>query len=385
MGAHDQLGLGGIRRRRHRVEQLGEGFVVTVSGQHRGIADEVNAFFGVSPDHDLDVLRPGLSLLETDRAIFGALAQRWTRTPPDAVVVQGDTSTAMLAALAGFHAGARVVHLEAGLRSGDLGAPFPEEGNRRIIAPISSLHLAPTASAAANLRREGIAPDLIVVTGNTGIDALHRMLGRPRPFTDPRLEEIVAGPARIVLVTVHRRESWGAGILGVAAGVRDALATRPDTVAVLPMHPNPRVRDDLRAAVGADERIVLCEPLSYPQFGRLLAQSHCVVTDSGGVQEEAPALAVPVLVARETTERWEGVEAGAALVVGTRRERIAAELARLLDDRDRHARMARAVSPYGDGTAAPRAADAIEALLGVAPRRAAAAAAGSLSDAGSPS
>jgi len=339
---------------------------VTVTGQHRQMADEVNASFGITPDVDLDVFRRGSSLAETSSAIFAALTQRWAEKTPDAVVVQGDTASAALAAVAAYYAGARVIHLEAGLRSGDLRSPFPEEGNRRLIAPLASLHLAPTDSAAANLRAEGVADDDIVVTGNTGIDALHWQRTHPQPFDDPAMEDVVNGWDRLVLVTVHRRESWGGPLGRVVAAVAETVAARSDVVAILPVHPNPRVRREVLGAAGDTDRVILCEPLPYAQFGRLLARAHCVVTDSGGVQEEAPALGVPALVVRDTTERGEGVEAGAARLIGTRREIVAAELATLLDDPAVHARMSRARELYGDGRAAPRAADAIESLLGVA-------------------
>lgn len=339
---------------------------VTVTGQHREMVDEVNASFGIRPDVDLDVFRRGASLAQTSSAIFSALSRRWADAAPDVVVVQGDTASAALAAVAAYYAGARVVHLEAGLRSGDLRSPFPEEGNRRLIAPLASLHLAPTDSAAANLRAEGVPADSIVVTGNTGIDALHRQATHPWHFDDPAVDEVVNGWKRVVLVTVHRRESWGGPLSRVVHAVLDALADRPDVVAVLPLHPNPLVRAEVRAAVGDSDRIVLCEPLPYGQFGRLLARAHCVVTDSGGVQEEAPALGVPALVVRDTTERGEGVDAGAARLIGTQRSSVSAALAEVLDDPDTHARMSRARNLYGDGRAAPRAADAIEQLLGVA-------------------
>jgi len=349
-----------LRRRR------GVRTTVTVTGQHREMADEINASFGIRPDADLDVFRRGAPLSETSSAIFAALSARWAGAAPDVVVVQGDTASAALAAVAAYYAGARVVHLEAGLRSGDLRSPFPEEGNRRLIAPLASLHLAPTENAAANLRAEGVADDDIVVTGNTGIDALHRQKTHPQRFDDPAMEEIVNGWQRVVLVTVHRRESWGGPLARIVAAVAETVAARADVVAVLPLHPNPLVRAEVRAAVGDTDRVVLCEPLPYAQFGRMLARAHCVVTDSGGVQEEAPALGVPALVVRDTTERGEGVEAGAARLIGTRRETVMAELAAVLDDPAVHARMSRAQSLYGDGRAAPRAADAIERLVGVA-------------------
>lgn len=336
---------------------------VTVTGQHRGVADEINAYFGIRPDADLDVFREGSTLAGTGAAIFSALSARWAEETPDAVVVQGDTASAALAAVAAHYAGAQVVHLEAGLRSGDLRAPFPEEGNRRLIAPLASLHLAPTPAAAANLRAENVAAADIVVTGNTGIDALYHQLRHPQPFDDPRLERIAAGAARVVLVTMHRRESWGGGLGRVVRGVAEAVAQTPDVWAVLPVHPNPRVRAEVHAAVDGAERVVLCDPLPYAQFGRMLARAHVVVTDSGGVQEEAPALGVPALVARDTTERGEGVEAGAALLVGTDEARVHRELRRLLTDATHHAAMSRARCLYGDGQAARRSADAIEQLL----------------------
>lgn len=336
---------------------------VTITGQHRDVADEINAYFGIRPDADLDVFRQGSSLSETGPAIFGALSARWAREAPDAVVVQGDTASAALAAVAAHYAGAKVVHLEAGLRSGDLRAPFPEEGNRRLIAPLASLHLAPTAAAAANLRAENVAASDIVVTGNTGIDALLHQLRHPQRFDDARLEAIADGPGRVVLVTLHRRESWGGGLQRVVRGVADAIRDLPDVTAVLPVHPNPRVRDEVHRGADGAERIVLCAPLPYAQFGRMLARAHVVVTDSGGVQEEAPALGVPALVARDTTERAEGVDAGASLLVGTDRALVRTELRRLLTDAEAHARMSRARNLYGDGQAARRAADAIEQLL----------------------
>lgn len=336
---------------------------VVVTGQHRGVADEINAYFGIRPDADLDVFRQGSSLAETGPAIFSALSARWAREAPDAVVVQGDTASAALAAVAAHYAGATVIHLEAGLRSGDLRAPFPEEGNRRLIAPLASLHLAPTATAAANLRAENVPASDIVVTGNTGIDALYHQLRRPPRFADERLEAIAGGPGRVVLVTMHRRESWGGGLGRVVRGVAEAIEDVTDVTVVVPVHPNPRVRSEIHDAVEETERIVLCDPLPYAQFGRMLARSHVVVTDSGGVQEEAPALGVPALVARDATERMEGVHTGAARLVGTDQALVRSELHRLLTDGEVHARMSRVRSLYGDGQAARRAADAIEQAL----------------------
>ena len=350
-------------RRRSRIQTT-----VTVTGQHRQIADEVNAHFGVVPDVDLDLLRPGVSLPELGAAIFTALAARWSASAPDAVMVQGDTATAAVAAVAAHYAGSRVVHLEAGLRSGDLGSPFPEEGNRRLVAAVCSLHLAPTPAARDNLLREGVDAAAITVTGNTVIDALHTTFVGPVRFDDPRLERLISSDLRVVLVTAHRRESWGAGLAQIAAGILDAISARPDVAVVLPMHPNPAVRSVLTDVLGAADRVVLCEPLAYGSFRTVLARSHVVVTDSGGVQEEAPALGVPVLVTRERTERTEAIAAGCARLIGTRRDRVAAELGALLDDRDRHRAMSHTANPFGDGRAAERAAAAVEHLLGVGER-----------------
>lgn len=336
---------------------------VVVTGQHREMADEINAYFDIVPDGDLNAVRPGNTLSQTAAGLFSSLAARWSSFTPDAVVVQGDTATAALAAVAAHYAGALVVHLEAGLRSHDLFSPFPEEGNRRLIAPLASLHLAPTEAAVRNLRAEGVPREHIVLTGNTGIDALHHQRDRPQPFDDPALEAAVAGDHRLVLVTAHRRESWGGGIGRVARAVADTVTARPDTVAVIPVHPNPLVREEVEHAVRGSQRVTVIDPLPYAQFGRLLARAHCVVTDSGGVQEEAPALGVPVLVARDTTERQEAVDVGAARLIGTEYARVARELAHLLDDPAHRASMARAVELYGDGRASERAADAIESLM----------------------
>ncbi|MDQ1131380.1 non-hydrolyzing UDP-N-acetylglucosamine 2-epimerase [Microbacterium sp. SORGH_AS_0888] len=355
------------------IAREGVDTIVTVTGQHRAMTDEVNDYFAIRPDADLDVFRADSTLAQTAPRIFAALSERWSRDAPDAVVVQGDTASAALAAVAAHYAKALVIHLEAGLRSGDLFSPFPEEGNRRLITSLASLHLAPTDLAAGNLLAEGVPAENVVVTGNTGIDALYRQRAHPQPFDDPAIELALEHYPRLVLVTMHRRESWGGGLAEVTRGVADTIASRTDTVAVIPLHPNPLVRGEVGAAVAGAPRVVLCDALPYAQFGRLLARAHCVVTDSGGVQEEAPALGVPVLVARDRTERGEGLAAGAARLVGTDRANVSAALASVLDDDAVHASMSRAVELYGDGRAAVRAADAIETLLGVTQRRPAAA------------
>jgi UDP-N-acetylglucosamine 2-epimerase (non-hydrolysing) len=274
---------------------------------------------------------------------------------PAAVLVHGDTSSAMAAALAAFHLRIPVIHVEAGLRTGGLNlTPFPEELNREVITCVAALNLAPTVTNLENLVRENVPADQIFVTGNTGIDALRWACALEVEFTDPAVAELAEGPQPIVVVTAHRRENWGHGLDGIAAGVA-ALARRHEGVRfVVPMHPNPAVREQLREPLGGLDNVLLTEPLRYAEFARLLGACHLVITDSGGIQEEAPSLGKPVLVARETTERTEGVEAGTLLLVGTDPERIEREGSRLLDDPDEYRAMADRVNPYGDGHAAER-------------------------------
>ena len=283
---------------------------------------------------------------------------------PIAVAVHGDTSSAMAAALAAFQMRIPVLHVEAGLRTGGLNlTPFPEELNRQVITCIAALHLAPTETNLQNLMRENVAVDQVFVTGNTGIDALHWASGLEVPFRDPAVEEAVAGDQRLVVVTAHRRESWGRGLREIATGVGRLASGHPECRFVVPMHPNPQVRDQLRGPLAEHENVLLTEPLGYAGFARLLAGCDLVITDSGGIQEEAPSLGKPVLVTRETTERAEGVAAGTLLLVGTDADRIAAEGERLLTDADAYARMARSPNPYGDGRAAERIVGALEHIV----------------------
>ncbi len=327
---------------------------VTVTGQHREMVAEINASFGIRPDVDLDMFRSGATLAETTSTIFSALSARWAGSAPDAVVVQGDTASAALAAVAAYYAGARVIHLEAGLRSGDLRSPFPEEGNRRLIAPLAALHLAPTDAAVRNLRAEGIRPDDIVLTGNTGIDALHRQRTPPQRFDDPALERIASGSERLVLVTAHRRESWGGPLGRVASAVAEVVAARGDVVAVLPLHPNPRVRTEVRAAVGDTDRVLLCDPLPTPSSVGCSRGRTAPSPTPAACRRKRPRSGCRRWSSATHTERGEGVAAGAARLIGTRRETVVAELSALLDDPAVHARMSRAQNLYGDGRAAPR-------------------------------
>lgn len=333
---------------------------VCVTAQHRQMLDQVLSLTGIVPDHDLDLMRPEQSLDSlTARALEG-IGRVLDAERPDWVVVQGDTTTAMAGALAAHYRRIPVCHVEAGLRSGDLLRPWPEEANRRMIGAIATLHCAPTRSAAQALLAENVDPETVHVTGNTVVDALRWTMGvlakDPDLARALRPWEARFEARRIIALTTHRRENLGAGQESIAAAVR-TLARREDVAILLPLHPNPEIARTMRAAFAGYENVALLEPLDYPQFVRLLAISHFVLTDSGGVQEEAPALGRPVLVLRDTTERPEGVVAGTAKLVGTDRDTIVAEATRLLDDEAAYAAMAQAHSPYGDGHAAARICD----------------------------
>ena len=338
-----------------------------VTAQHRGMLDQVLAIAGLTPDHDLDLMEPGQSLDRLTARLLTGLGEVMDREAPAVVVVQGDTATAMAGALAAYYRKVPVAHVEAGLRSGDIYQPWPEEVNRRMIAPIAALHFAPTETAAAALRAEGIAAERVHVTGNSVIDALHwtrsRIAAEPALAADldPVLARMVG--RRIVLVTTHRRENFGDGMAAIARALR-RIAARADVGILFPVHPNPQVASVMDRELGDHPGIARIAPLDYPHFVRALDAAHIVLTDSGGVQEEAPALGKPVLVMRETTERPEGVAAGTARLVGTDEDRIVAELFALLDQPDRYAAMARAHNPFGDGDSADRISRIITHALG---------------------
>ncbi|MDH6182286.1 UDP-N-acetylglucosamine 2-epimerase (non-hydrolyzing) [Microbacteriaceae bacterium SG_E_30_P1] len=336
---------------------------VVVTGQHRAMLDQVNNLFGIEPRVDLSLMAHGQTLTSLASRALDGVGRVLAETPTDAVLVQGDTSTAAAAAIAGYYSGVPVFHLEAGLRSGRLDSPFPEEGNRRIIGHIAALHFAPTRGAAENLLGEGIDPSSIVVTGNTVIDALLHATDVPADF-DADVQAAIDSGRRILLVTSHRRESWESGLASTARAIGTIVAARSDVHAVIPLHRNPIVREAFDVSLPEQERVTIVEPLDYHQFSSLLAASHLVITDSGGVQEEGPSLGKPVLVTRETTERPEGVEAGASVLVGTDEATIVSTALRLLDDDDAYAQMARAINPYGDGGAAMRVAAAIQEFFG---------------------
>lgn len=342
--------------------------IVAVTGQHREMLDQVNSLFSISPAHDLDLMRPGASLTEITTNTLTATSQLIEETMPDAVVVQGDTTSAFTGALAALYHKVPVVHLEAGLRTGNIYSPFPEEVNRRLTAPITSLHLAPTSTSRANLEREGIDPETITVTGNTVIDALLTSTTVAPTFEDPRVPELLSAGDPILLVTTHRRESWGAPMEATMAAVREVAERHPEIRVLLPMHRNPLVRDVVEGALGGLDNVLLTAPLSYHEFAHALKAAKVVLTDSGGVQEEAPSLGKPVLVMRDTTERPEAVDAGTVRLVGTDREAVRDATLELLEDEAAWTTMSNAVNPYGDGKAAARSVAAIEQLFGLGQR-----------------
>ncbi len=343
-----------------------EPFVVATA-QHREMLDQVLSVFGIVPDTDLDVMQARQHLNDLAARVLQRVSDVIDRSSPDTVVVQGDTTTAMAASLAAFHHGVPVVHVEAGLRSGDMTSPFPEEGNRRITGVLASLHLAPTRGAAENLRREDVPAQHIVVTGNTVIDALLWTTQTARPWDAAALTDLDRDPRRIVLVTAHRRESWGLPLRRLGFALASVARAEPDTLIVLPVHRNPAVRLSLLQPLHDLPNVRITEPLAYGTFCQLMQRCHLVVTDSGGIQEEAPSLGKPVLVTRDVTERPEGVAAGTARLVGTAISDVARAVLELLRDDAAYTRMANAVNPYGDGRAAERSATAIAHLLGEGP------------------
>lgn len=338
---------------------------VVVTGQHREMLDQVNESFGIVPDRDLDIHAPRQTLTDIATRTLQGLAPVLEELRPDAVLVQGDTSTTFFATLAAFYAGVAVVHAEAGLRTGNRYSPFPEEINRRLTSHLATLHLAPTAASRLNLLRENIDPGAIVVTGNSVIDALLlTVASRPR-IGDPALADRLQRGRPVVLVTAHRRESWGQPLRQVGRALARLAAAHPDHDFVLPAHRNPVVREAILPAVEHCPNVVVTEPLPYAQFCALLERSSIVLTDSGGVQEEGPSLGKPILVMRETTERPEAVAAGTARLVGTDEEAIVDAVATLITDHDAYEVMARAVNPYGDGRAAERTVQALARHFGL--------------------
>ena len=341
--------------------------VVTVTAQHRSMLDQVNEVFGIKPEFDLDIHCPGQTLTSiTTRALSGVQAVL-AEEKPDAVVVQGDTTTVFAAALAAFYEKIPVVHLEAGLRTGNPYSPYPEEINRRLAARLAALHLAPTATSKSNLLAENIPPGAIAVTGNTVIDALLWTVGRQLDYGDAVLGGLDSTTVPVLLVTAHRRESWGAPMRAIGRALARIARGHPGLRIVFPIHRNPLVRQEIMPAIQDLENVTVTEPLPYGGFARLLNRATVILTDSGGVQEEAPSLGKPVLVMRDTTERPEAVQAGTVKLVGTDEDLIADMVGRLLTDAGAYASMANAVNPYGDGRAAERAVAALAYHFGLGP------------------
>jgi len=335
---------------------------VLVSGQHRQMLDQVLSISGIVPDYDLNLMRKGQSLDTITARLLQTIGSVLDRAKPDRVIVQGDTVTAMVGALAAYYRRIPVSHVEAGLRSRDIYQPWPEEVNRKIIGNIADQHFAATENSALALHAETIPTQRIFVTGNTVIDALHWVL--KRIAQDPSLILSLAPlearfrGRKIIGITAHRRESFGADMLNIAAAIK-AIAARADVACIFPVHMNPHVRAVMQAALGDLSNVAIIEPLDYPNFARLLSISHIILTDSGGVQEEAPALGKPVLVLRETSERTESVATGIAKLIGTDTQRIICEISTLLDDNAAYTAMARGQYAFGDGNASQRIAEII--------------------------
>jgi UDP-N-acetylglucosamine 2-epimerase (non-hydrolysing) len=335
---------------------------VCVTAQHREMLDQVLEIARITPDIDLDVMQANQSLDGLLARLVTGLGEVFDREKPDRILVHGDTLTTMAATLSSYFRKIPVGHVEAGLRSGDIYQPWPEEVNRKVTGAVADLHFAPTDTAAAALRAENVPADRIHITGNTVIDALLATKARidEEPLLAAGLDPIVERFAgkRLIAVTSHRRENFGDGMNAIAEAIA-AIAARDDVAVVFPVHPNPHVRSAMEPILGGLTNVALIDPLDYPHFVRLLATSELVLTDSGGVQEEAPSLGKPVLVMRETTERPEGIEAGTARLVGTDKTRIVSEIFKLLDDKDAYNAMARAHNPFGDGTAAKQIAEIV--------------------------
>lgn len=342
--------------------------IPVVTGQHREMLDQVNRMFGIEPKHDLDLMRPGQPLNGiVSRAIAG-LDELIEAEQPDVVIVQGDTSTAMAAAIAAFNRQVTVVHLEAGLRTGDIDSPFPEEANRKLIGQVAKLHLAPTKGSRANLLHESVDPATIAVTGNTVIDALLEASSWDTVPSDDAVADALASGRPIILATTHRRENLGDSMEAIGRALAELATVHADHVVIFPVHRNPAVREAVLPHLEGLPNVVVTEPLPYAEFTKVMAAARIILTDSGGVQEEAPSLGKPVLVMRENTERPEAVDAGTVRLVGTDRDRIVFEARHLLEDAAAYEAMANAVNPYGDGKASSRSVAAIAELLGVGER-----------------
>ena len=328
--------------------------LVVATAQHREMLNQVLDAFGITPDYDLDIMRQFQSPFEVTTRILNKLRPILARENPDLVLVQGDTTTAFAGTLAAFYLQIPIGHIEAGLRTFHKYQPFPEEKNRQLISVLADLHFAPTEQARRNLLREGIKPDYIFVTGNTVIDALLEIAGKSSPTSIPQLAGICWDTTRLILVTAHRRENWGKPTRRICQAIREIVATVPNVHVAFSVHPNPVVRNLVRRELDGTPSVSLLAPLAYEPFVQLMKRSYLILTDSGGIQEEAPSLGKPVLVLRNTTERPEGVEAGTLRMVGTDQQRIVNEAVSLLTDITAYNQMAQRTNPYGDGHASQR-------------------------------
>jgi len=328
--------------------------VVGVTAQHREMLDQVLTLFDISPHFDLDIMRPDQTLFDVTTRAMSGLQPVLEQARPDLVLVQGDTTTAFIAALAAYYLKIRIGHVEAGLRTGDKYQPFPEEINRRLISALADLNFAPTEQARQNLLQEGIPDSRIFVTGNTVIDALLSTAREAHVFAEPPLSRMDFQSQRVILVTAHRRENFGQPIANICAAIRQIMAELPDVEVVFSVHRNPNVRGVVTEMLGGMPRVHLIEPLDYAPFVHLMVRCALILTDSGGIQEEAPSLGKPVLVLRNVTERPEGVLAGTLRMVGTHTDKIVETALHLLTNSQAYAAMARASNPYGDGKASLR-------------------------------
>lgn len=336
---------------------------VCVTAQHREMLDQVLSLFELEPDFDLNLMKSGQDLTDITTGVLIGMRGIFLRWKPDQLMVHGDTSTAMAASLAAFYARIPVAHVEAGLRTGNIYSPWPEEINRRVVGRIATTHFAPTEKARQNLLGEGCDDGTIFVTGNTVIDSLLEIVKKFKSDGDllQRMHErfsFIDFSKRLILVTGHRRENFGQGFEGICGALK-VLATRPDIEIVYPVHLNPNVQEPVRRIIGQSPNIHLIDPLDYLPFVYLMSKAYLIITDSGGIQEEAPSLGKPVLVTRDNTERPEAVEAGTVKLVGTDADRILLEAADLLDNRVEYSRMAAKINPYGDGMASARIAEAM--------------------------
>ncbi|MGE4317484.1 MAG: non-hydrolyzing UDP-N-acetylglucosamine 2-epimerase [Deferribacterales bacterium] len=335
---------------------------ICVTAQHREMLDNVLGVFDIKPDYDLDIMKENQDLFDITAAIITGMKQVLSECRPDLVFVHGDTSTTFCASLAAYYSQIPVAHIEAGLRTGDIYSPFPEEVNRLLTGRIASWHFAPTESAQKNLLREGVSSDRIFVTGNTVIDALLRISAEPETDSCP-IEGYEITDRKIILVTGHRRESFGEGFENICLAIRELSGKYPDTDIVYPVHLNPNVQRPVNSMLSGVKNIHLIKPLDYRPFIRLMKASHIILTDSGGIQEEAPSLNKPVVVMRDVTERHEAVAAGTAVLAGSGRERIVRSVSELMENHDRYKSVASSANPYGSGNASDMIFDVVKRIV----------------------